>query len=64
MNNPPLLEIKNLTVTYPHGSQGRDELQREPSSMSGSAHACRKAGAQQDHLLPGFRLLLEENPCL
>ena len=26
MNNPPLLEIKNLTVTYPHGSQGRDEL--------------------------------------
>ena len=26
MNNQPLLEIKNLTVTYPHGSQGRDEL--------------------------------------
>jgi len=26
MNTTPLLEIKNLTVTYPHGPQGKDEL--------------------------------------
>jgi len=26
MNTTPLLEINNLTVTYPHGPQGKDEL--------------------------------------
>ena len=26
MNKAPLLEIKNLTVTYPQGPQGQDEL--------------------------------------